>query len=85
MENDYKAVVVGNVPDEGIFFAKRSNSRMETLAILGREIVRLLNDYNCEVTINKEEDGLGKTIIVAKYKNNENSISSLEYKVLIEE
>lgn len=85
MENEYKAVVVGNVPDEGIFFAKRSNSRMETLAILGREIIRLLNDYNCEVTISKEEDGLRKTIIVAKYKTNENIISSLEYKVLLEE
>lgn len=85
MENEYKAVVVGNIPDEGIFLAKRSNSRMETFAILGREIIRLLNDYNCEVTINKEEDGLGKAIIVAKYKINENIISSLEYKVLLEE
>lgn len=85
MENEYKAVITGKIPDEGIFFAKRSNSRMETLAILGREIIRLLNDYNCEVTISKEEDGLGEAIIVAKYKANENIISSLEYKVLIEE
>lgn len=76
----YRAVVVCLDPNDGILFAKRSNSVMETDHIIFDDILRIEGDCDCPVTIESQRDGFGECIFTSKYGSNE-----LMYKVCFDD
>lgn len=73
-----RMVVVATDPRSGVLFAKSAASPEDVHAIMGREIFRLLEDFEGEVTFSGHEDGYGEQTIYAKYDNGE---MELEYKI----
>ena len=69
MDNVYNAVVVATDEDGDVLFAKKSDSRRTTLAILGYEMVRLLSHFDGNVTLSKEDNQYGDVTITASYHN----------------
>lgn len=61
----YRAVVVAFDEEDGILFAKRSNSLWETEHILLDDIQRIMDDFDTEVTLKDERDGYGDWILTA--------------------
>ena len=82
MDKVYRAIFVASDPENGILFAKRSNSEKETMAIFGEEIYRLITDYEGEVVIRKKQDGYGESVLESEF---ENKTMKLKYKVIFEE
>ena len=81
MKKEYRAVVVATDPEEGILSTKRADSIKEVDAFIGSEIVRLISDFEGDVTLHKALDGYGEPILAVKYHH---GTMVLHYKVCVE-
>ena len=79
----YRAVMVAENPEDGVLFVRRVDSKQEAYAALGKEILRLLSDFDGNVTLSEGQDGFDNSVIYASY--DVDGQSSLTYTIVFEE
>ena len=82
MMKDYKAVIIARERTSGVLFAKRSNSALETTAILGDELLRLLSISEGDVSFSAGKDAFENDVIEARY---DYLSHHLEYTIYLEQ
>ena len=87
MEKEYKAVVVCTYIEDGILFAKRADSKEQASHIIFDDLMRIMDDYECSVTLSNKRDGYGEWVTVAEYEINPNTDTKEvnEYKVCFDD
>ena len=85
MDKSYKAVIVCTDPENGVLFARRADSVLETDHIIFDDIMRIMEDYDTKVTIENKMDGYGEWVTIVSYNVNDESTDMLEYKVCFDE
>lgn len=78
MANMEQCILVATEPDQGVLFAKSLTSEYAYHACMGREILRIMNQFGGSVTLRKSSDGYGDDLILADCANGEH----LMYKVI---
>ena len=79
---EYRAVIVATDPEEGVLFAKRSDSRYETDHIIFDDILRVMDDLaGNKVTLENFRDGYGEWVTCVSYGES----NKIEYKVCFDD
>lgn len=79
----YRAVIVALDKESGIFFAKRSDSRLETDHIIFDDILRIMDDFDTAVTLKNKRDGYGDWVLTMKPETED--YSTITYKVCFDD